>query len=71
VWVSVPAATGFVLLFAVTAGVALVGLVLSLGLRNYRFHTDGSRLGARSTARAEPAPAAEEPAPVPMAEPSP
>jgi MFS family permease len=47
--VSVPSATGFVVLFEITAAVALVGLVLSLGLRNYRFRSDGSRLGAPST----------------------
>jgi MFS family permease len=40
---SVPSITGFVILFAVTAGIALVGFLLSLGVRNYRFHADGSR----------------------------
>jgi len=41
--ISVPSITGFVVLFAITASVALVGLVLSLGLRNYRFGADGTR----------------------------
>jgi len=49
---TVPAVTGFIVLFAVTAGVALVGLVLSVGLRNYRFQADGSRLGGPSEALA-------------------
>jgi MFS family permease len=52
IFASVPAVSGFVVLFAITAGVALLGLVLSLGLRNYRFHADGSRLEA-PTARPE------------------
>ncbi|HYA55130.1 MAG TPA: MFS transporter [Thermoplasmata archaeon] len=51
IFASVPATTGFVVLFAITAGVALVGLVLSLGLRNYRFHADGTRLEAPSALR--------------------
>jgi MFS family permease len=34
---------GFQLVFAITAGVALAGFLLSLGLRNYRFLADGSR----------------------------
>ncbi|MGA8710396.1 MAG: MFS transporter [Thermoplasmata archaeon] len=46
---SVPAITGFSVLFAIVAVVALVGLLLSLGLRNYRFHADGTRSGAPST----------------------
>jgi MFS family permease len=40
---SVPSVTGFDVLFAVTAGTALVGFLLSLGVRNYRFRADGSR----------------------------
>jgi MFS family permease len=55
---SVPSITGFVILFAVTAGVALVGLVLSFGLRNYRFHADGDRLAAPPSADAVPTPTA-------------
>jgi len=62
---SVPAITGFEVLFAVTAGVALLGLLLSLGLRNYRFHADGSRLEAPTAAPAGG------PAPIPTGEPSP
>jgi MFS family permease len=48
--VKVPTITGFEVLFVITALAALVGLVLSLGLRNYRFRTDGSRWGAPSAA---------------------
>jgi hypothetical protein len=48
--VKVPAATGFVVLFVITALVALAGLILSLGLRNYRFRADGSRWGTPSAA---------------------
>ena len=44
--VTAPTITGFVVLFEITAGAALVGLLLSLGLRNYRFRADGSRLDA-------------------------
>ena len=46
---SVPAITGFSVLFAIVAVVALVGMLLSLGLRNYRFQADGTRTGAPST----------------------
>jgi len=56
VYRAVPTVTGFVLLFEITAAVAVVGFVLSLGLRNYRFQADGSRLEA--------------PSPVPAASPS-
>ncbi len=52
--VSVPSTTGFVVLFAITAGIALVGLLLSLGVRNYRFHADGSRSVAPIRADSEP-----------------
>jgi len=64
IFASVPAVTGFVVLFGITAGVALVGLLLSFGLRNYRFQADGSRFEARTAApgRAAPAPGGE-PAP--------
>ena len=61
--ISVPAITGFVILFELTAAVAVVGLVLSLGLRNYRFRADGTRAGAPSTAPGEPAARPGEPAP--------
>jgi len=44
----VPTATGFVLLFEITCAVALLGFLLSLGLRNYRFRSDGSRFEARA-----------------------
>jgi MFS family permease len=58
----VPAVTGFVILFGITAAVAVIGLVLSLGLRNYRFRADGTRFDvsaehAASAPPAEPAPA--------------
>jgi MFS family permease len=36
---------GFQIVFGITAAVALVGLLLSLGLKNYRFLADGSRTG--------------------------
>ena len=59
----VPAPTyqvlGFQLVFAVTAGVALVGLLLSLALRNYRFLADGSRSGHEEAASVAQRPAAE------------
>jgi MFS family permease len=42
---NVPSITGFLVLFGITAGVALVGFLLSLGVRNFRFHADGSRSG--------------------------
>jgi hypothetical protein len=61
---SVPSITGFALLFEITALIALVGLVLSLGLRNFRFHADGTRLGAPSVAGSTPTPLVGEPAPV-------
>jgi MFS family permease len=58
---SVPTITGFVVLFGITAAVAAIGLVLSLGLRNYRFRADGSRFEV----------SAERPATLPSAEPAP
>ena len=36
---------GFQLVFGITAAVSVVGLLLSLGLKNYRFLADGSRAG--------------------------
>jgi len=56
---NVPAITGFVVLFTVTAVIALVGLVLSLGLRNYRFQADGNRFVAPSSTDGEPTPSPE------------
>ena len=47
---------GFQLVFALTAAVALVGLLLSVGLRNYRFRADGSRAGHEEGAPAAGAP---------------
>ena len=58
---SVPAETGFVILFWVTAAVAIVGFALSLGLRNYRFRADGTRFEV----------AAGQPAAMPPVEPAP
>jgi MFS family permease len=45
---SVPDITGFVVLFEITMFVAVLGLILSLGLRNYRFRADGSRTATKS-----------------------
>ena len=42
---------GFQLVFALTSVAALVGLVLSLGLRNYRFLADGRRADASVPSR--------------------
>jgi len=49
---------GYLIVFGVTAAIGLVGAVLSLGLRNFRFLADGTRSGqAGHTAVAEePAP---------------
>jgi MFS family permease len=49
---SVPTITGFVVIFGITAVVAAAGLLLALGLRNFRFHADGRRSDA-----SDPAPA--------------
>jgi MFS family permease len=65
--VSVPSITGFVLLFAVTAVVSVVGLLLSLGLRNYRFRADGSRLESPSPAGEMPSLGADEAVPTTLA----
>ena len=43
--ISTYAVFGFELVFAITAAVALVGLLLSLALKNYRFLADGTRAG--------------------------
>ncbi|HUJ78559.1 MAG TPA: MFS transporter [Thermoplasmata archaeon] len=61
-----PTITGFVVLFALVAAVALVGLVLSLGLRNYRFHADGTRSDA-ARPRGAPAAPTMDPASAPVA----
>jgi MFS family permease len=59
--ITVPAITGFVVLFSITAAVAVIGLILSLGLRNYRFRADGTRFES----------AAPQPTAAPAAEPAP
>jgi MFS family permease len=64
VYKNVPATTGFVLLFEITAAVAVVGFVLTLLLRNYRFRADGTRVDAPSASPSTvPRPAVSEPAP--------
>jgi MFS family permease len=64
IFASVPAITGFVVLFGITAGVALIGLLLSFGLRNYRFRADGTRSEAPTAAPSGPArTTVDEPAP--------
>jgi MFS family permease len=50
---------GFELVFAITGALALVGLLLSLGLRNFRFLADGTRAAVGE--RAPTAPPAEAP----------
>ncbi|HTT45511.1 MAG TPA: MFS transporter [Thermoplasmata archaeon] len=62
VFASVPAITGFVVLFGITATVALVGLLLSFGLRNYRFGMDGTRVTAPSASGASATTLSTEPA---------
>ncbi|HXY47499.1 MAG TPA: MFS transporter [Thermoplasmata archaeon] len=53
---------GFQIVFAITAAISLTGLLLSLGLKNYRFLADGSRAGHDAPAAMAGAPApAEEP----------
>ena len=37
--------TGFQVIFGMVLGLALLGLILSLALRNYRFSADGTRVG--------------------------
>ena len=53
---------GFQIVFAITAGIAVVGLLLSLGLKNFRFLADGSRAGHGEAAPSGPAASVEEPA---------
>jgi MFS family permease len=52
--------TGFVLVFAFTAALAVVGFVLSLGLRNFRYTSEGVRTEEQAPIRAGAAPASEE-----------
>jgi len=47
---------GFEFVFGLTAAVAALGLLLSLGLRNYRFLVDGSKAEHAAAAPAPPAP---------------
>ncbi|MCI4364734.1 MAG: MFS transporter [Thermoplasmata archaeon] len=52
---------GYEFVFALTASIGILGAVVSLALRNYRFHADGTRTGEASGApsvekRGEPAP---------------
>jgi MFS family permease len=52
---------GYEVVFALTAAIGFVGMLVSLALRNYRFHADGTRLGEASAAstveaRHEPVP---------------
>jgi MFS family permease len=64
VFKTVPSITGFTVLFLITASVALLGFLLTLGLRNYRFGADGSRLGAPSAIGGPAATGAAEPSSV-------
>ncbi len=61
------AITGFELVFGITAGLALVGFLLALGLRNFRFLADGTR--ATESARAPSAAPAEVAVPEPTVAP--
>ncbi len=63
--ISTYAITGFELVFGITAALAVVGLLLALGLRNFRFLADGTRAADGAPAPGPAAPAASEPAPVP------
>ena len=68
IFATVPALAGFVFLFALTAVVAIVGLLLSTGLRNYRFGADGTRVSAPTAGEAPGGPLPAEPAPAISAE---
>ncbi len=59
---------GFQVVFAIMAAISLVGLLLSLGLRNFRYLADGSRAGHPAEVAAGSAPPAPE-EPVVSAEP--
>ncbi len=61
--------TGFRAVFAIVAGLAVIGFLFSLTLRNYRFAADGTRQGDRQGAPAA-APAASEVAPRPTVQPA-
>ena len=65
--IHVPAITGFIVLFGLIAAISLAGLLLSLGLRNYRFRADGTRHGEPSANGTEgtPSPSGEATPPVP------
>jgi MFS family permease len=56
---AVPSGTAFTVVFALTATLSAVGLVLSLGVRNFRFHADGSRMGHPAPEPGGVSPAAE------------
>jgi MFS family permease len=56
VFATVPALTGFLVLFETMAGVAVFGFVLSLGLHNYRFQADGTRFETAAGAPSAVAP---------------
>jgi len=60
--------TGYEVVFALTAAIGIVGGLVSLALRNYRFHADGTRLGEASGAPgpASPLAPAVEPAAPPV-----
>ncbi len=60
--IEVPSIAGFELIFGLTAAIAALGLLLSLGLRNYRFLADGSRADGPAHA-GRPAAGPELPAP--------
>ncbi len=60
---------GFQIVFGLTAAIAFVGLLLSLGLRNFRFLADGSRTGHPEAGPGPAAPGVERPSGAP--EPSP
>ncbi|MFZ0891070.1 MAG: MFS transporter [Thermoplasmata archaeon] len=62
---------GYQVVFGLVAAIGVAGSLLSLTLRNFRFHADGRRLEAPSRAVSGPAPHAEEPAPAVSAGPSP
>ncbi len=61
---------GYQAVFGLVAGIGVVGALLSLTLRNFRFQADGRRLETPSRAAGKPTPHAEEPAPAVSADPS-
>jgi len=54
--------SGYQVVFGLVAGIGVVCALISFGLRNYRFHADGTRLGAPVPRGAEPGLRVEEPA---------